>query len=56
MPVNSFNQYLGKRAQKIRKKIQPIEKRNQSDDALKFFENSYEVQMLNAYRTGTVRI
>ena len=44
-----FIRPIGKRAQKIREKIQPIEKRNQSDDAHAFFENSIEVQRLNAY-------
>jgi len=33
-----------KRAQKIREIIHPIEKKNQSDDALAFFENSNEIQ------------
>jgi len=34
---------IGKRAQKIREKIQPMEKRNQPDDARAFFENSNEI-------------
>ena len=40
---------IGKRAQKIRVKIQPIEKRNQTEDALAFFENSNEIRKLFAY-------
>ena len=44
-----FIQPIGKRPQKIREKIQPIEKRNQSDDALAGFEHSNEIQKLNAY-------
>jgi len=35
---------IGKTAQQTRERIQPIEKRNQSDDALSFFENSNEIQ------------
>ena len=34
---------IGKRAQTICNRIQPIEKRNQSGDALAFFENSNEI-------------
>ena len=33
-----------KKGTKIRERIQPIEKRNKSDDALAFFENSNEIQ------------
>jgi len=39
----------GKTAQKIRERIQPIEKRNQSADNLALFENSNEIQKLFAY-------
>ena len=39
-----IHQPIGKRAQKIHERIQPIEKRNQSADALAFFENSNETQ------------
>jgi len=39
---------IRKRAQKICKKIQPIEKRNQAVYARAFFENSSEIQKLFA--------
>ena len=42
-----IHQPIGKRAQNIRKRIQPIEKINQSADALAFFENSNEIQKQN---------
>jgi len=34
-----IHQPIGKRAQKIRKRIQPIERSYQLDDAVIFFEN-----------------
>jgi len=42
-----IHQPIGKRAQKIRERIQPIEKKNQSADALAVFENSNEIQKQN---------
>ena len=44
-----MHQPIVKRAQKIRKGIQPIGKRNQSADNLTVFENSNEIKKLDEY-------
>jgi len=46
IPVYSFIQPIGIRAQKIRERIQPIEKRNETVYALAFFKNSTSIQKL----------
>jgi len=44
-----IHQPVGKRAQKIRDRIQPIGKRNPSADIFKFLETSNEIQKLDEH-------